>query len=94
MDIYVGNLPYDIDEDTLRTVFSEYGTVDNVKIIEDRIKNRPKGFAFLSMSNWKEAQSAIKALDGKEVEGREIKVNQARPKEERKPRSDNRDRRF
>ena len=91
MDIYVGNLPYELDEQTLNTKFAEYGKVDNVKIIMDRYSGRSKGFGFVSMSDWKEAQNAIKALDGETLEGRPLKVNQAKPREDRPPRRDSRD---
>ncbi len=88
MDIYVGNLPYDIDEQTLTTTFAEYGKVDNVKIVMDRYTGQSKGFGFVSMADWKEAQNAIKALEGEEIGGRPLKVNQARQKEDRPPRRD------
>ena len=90
MDIYVGNLPYDTDEQTIRDAFSAHGNVDNVNIIYDRHTGRAKGFAFVAMSDLKEAQSAIDALDNTDVGGRPIKVNQARPREERAPRGDRR----
>ena len=90
MDIYVGNLPYDTDEQTIREAFSEYGNVENVNIIYDRHTGRAKGFAFVAMPDLKEAQSAIDALDNKDIGGRPIKVNQARPREERAPRGDRR----
>ncbi len=91
MDIYIGNLPYDIEEQTLNAKFAEHGKVDNVKIVMDRYSGRSKGFGFVSMSDWKEAQNAIKALDGETIEGRPLKVNQAKPREDRPPRRDNRD---
>jgi len=90
MDIYVGNLPYDTDEQSIRDAFSAHGNVDNVNIIYDRHTGRAKGFAFVAMSDLKEAQSAIDALDNTDVGGRPIKVNQARPREERAPRGDRR----
>jgi RNA recognition motif-containing protein len=87
MDIYVGNLPYEINEETLREVFSEFGSVEKVNVIMDRDTGRAKGFAFITMPDSEEAQNAIKSLDGNSVEGREMKVNQAKPREER-PRRD------
>ncbi len=89
MDIYVGNLPYDVDEQTLDSMFSEHGKVDNVKIIMDRDTGRSKGFGFVSMNDGDEANSAIKAIDGESLEGRPLKVNQAKPREDRPPRRDN-----
>jgi RNA recognition motif-containing protein len=86
MEIYVGNLPYRISEDELRNVFSEYGEVGNVKIINDRDTGRSKGFAFVQMENDAEANAAIQALDGSEMGGRSARVNQAKPREERAPR--------
>ncbi len=88
MDIYVGNLPYDTDEQTIRDTFSEYGNVEKVNIIYDRHTGRAKGFAFVTMPDVKEGQSAIEALDNTELGGRPIKVNQAKPREERAPRGD------
>jgi RNA recognition motif-containing protein len=87
MDIYIGNLPYDSDEQTVREAFEEHGNIDNVKIVIDQYTGRSKGFGFVTMSDWKEAQAAINALDGTSMGGRTIKVNQARQREER-PRGD------
>jgi RNA recognition motif-containing protein len=81
MDIYVGNIPYDLEEDTLRVAFSEYGQVDDVKVIFDRATGRSKGFAFVTMPDNDAGTKAIGELDGAEVGGRSIKVNEARPKE-------------
>ena len=67
MDIYVGNLPYDTDEQTIREAFSAHGNVDNVNIIYDRHTGRAKGFGFVAMSDLKEAQNAIDALDNTEM---------------------------
>jgi RNA recognition motif-containing protein len=87
MNIYVGNLSYDAGENDLRQVFEEFGTVDSVKVIVDRYTNRSKGFGFVEMSNDDEAKKAIEELDGKEHLGRALKVNPARPREERGNRS-------
>jgi RNA recognition motif-containing protein len=84
MNIYVGNLSYDMREEELKEAFEEYGTVDSAKIIIDRATNRSKGFGFVEMPDDEEAKSAISGLDGKEVLGRPLKVNEARPREERR----------
>jgi len=86
MNIYVGNLSYDVTQDELSGLFAEFGEVTSVKIIEDRDTGRPKGFAFVEMSNQDEAEAAIASLNEKELKGREIKVNQARPREDRSQR--------
>ena len=83
MNIYVGSLSYDVTEAELENLFSEFGNVSSAKIIEDRETGRPKGFGFVEMPNQDEAENAIKSLNEKEFKGREIKVNQARPREER-----------
>lgn len=78
MNIYVGNLPYGINEDELKGIFEEYGSVSNVKIITDKYSGKSKGFGFVDMVNDDEAKEAINDLNGAEVKGRNIKVNQAR----------------
>ncbi len=83
MDIYVGNLPYEINEETLREVFGEFGSVERVNVIMDRNTGRAKGFAFITMPDNEQAQNAVKSLDGVTVEGRPMRVNQARPREDR-----------
>ncbi len=80
MDIYVGNLSYDATEEDLKKMFEEFGEIEAVKIISDRYSGRSKGFGFVTMSNEEEAKAAIDALNGKEMLGREIKVNEARPR--------------
>jgi len=90
MNIYVGQLPYSVTEDVLRTMFSEFGELESVRIISDRETGRSKGFGFVEMPNNSDADRAIKALNGKEVDGRNIKVNPAdpggkRPKSSRRP---------
>ncbi len=82
MNIYVGNLPYSMTEDTLRDIFEEYGNVSSVKVITDKISGRSKGFAFVDMPEESQANEAIEALNGKEMDGRTIVVSKARPKEE------------
>jgi RNA recognition motif-containing protein len=81
--MYVGNLPYSANEDELRRIFEEHGTVVSAQVIMDRETGRSKGFAFVEMSSDQEAQAAISALDGKDVGGRVLKVNEARPREDR-----------
>ena len=81
MNIYVGNMSYDILENELRDIFTPFGEVSSVKIISDRDTGRPKGFGFVEMPNQEEAQNAISNLNDKEVKGRSLKVNEARPKE-------------
>jgi RNA recognition motif-containing protein len=83
MNIYVGNLSYGISEDELKEVFENYGTVDSVKIIKDRETGRSKGFGFIEMPNEEEAKTAIEQLNDSEVQNRNLRVNQARPRPER-----------
>ena len=83
MNIYVGNLPYQMADEDLRELFSSYGSVSDSKVIADRDTGRSKGFGFVEMPNQSEGEDAIEQLNGKEVEGRNIKVNVAKPKEER-----------
>jgi len=80
--IYVGNLPYRSGEDEVRDLFSQYGEVNSVKLITDRETGRPRGFGFVEMED-EGALKAIEALDGKEFEGRTLRVNEARPRENR-----------
>lgn len=83
MNIYVGNLPYSVDDADLKDVFSQYGEVESATIISDRQTGRSKGFGFVEMSNDGDGQSAIDALNDTELNGRNIKVNEAREREER-----------
>jgi len=80
MNIYVGDLSYDLTEDDLKAVFSEFGEVDSVNIIKDKFSGRSKGFGFVEMPNNSEADKAIEALNGTELKGRNLKVNQAKPR--------------
>jgi len=82
MNIYVGNLSYDISEEDLKKAFEEFGQVESAKIITDMYSGRSKGFGFVEMSNEAEAQSAIDGLNGKDLKGRTLNVNQARPRSE------------
>lgn len=86
--LYVGGLPYSTSEDALKEMFSQAGTVESVIIIMDKISGRSKGFGFVEMSSEEEAVKAIEMCNGKELEGRTLTVNEARPMEERPPRRD------
>ncbi len=88
MNIYVGNLPYTATENDLRTMFENHGEVASVRIITDKFTQKSRGLAFIEMPNDTEAQKAIDDLNGSDYEGRSLKVNVARPREER-PRRDN-----
>ena len=79
MDIYVGNLPYEVSDEELEAVFAEYGQVVSARVITDRFSGRPRGFGFVEMGNDSEAQAAIDALNGRDLKGRPLTVNQARP---------------
>jgi RNA recognition motif-containing protein len=81
--LYVGNLPYSTTDDDLRTLFAEYGTVESTAVISDRETGRSKGFGFVELSSKEEADKAIEALNGKDNGGRNLVVNEARPREER-----------
>ena len=82
-NIFVGNLSFSTTEDTVRAFFEPYGTVDRVSIITDRDTGRSRGFAFVEMPNDEEAERAIQALNGQEMGGRRLNINEARPREER-----------
>ena len=83
MNIYVGNISWQLTEEDLTTAFAEYGTVDSAKIITDRETGRSKGFGFVEMSDSGAAEKAIEGLNGKELDGRAIKVNESKPREDR-----------
>ena len=83
MDIYVGNMGYSSTEESVRALFEAHGEVTSVRIITDRETGRPRGFGFVEMPNADEAQAAIAAIDGKDLDGRSLKVNEARPKGDR-----------
>jgi len=80
MNIYVGNISYSTSETNLEQAFSAFGTVESARIITDRDSGRSKGFGFVEMPEQKEAEAAIAALNGSELDGRSITVNEARPK--------------
>jgi cold-inducible RNA-binding protein len=79
--LYVGNLSFDLDENTIRTAFAAHGTVSEVYVAMDKMSGRPRGFAFVTMGTPEEAKAAMDKLNGKELAGRAITVNEARPKE-------------
>ena len=83
MNIYVSNLSFNVQDEDLREFFAEYGEVSSAKVITDKFTNRSRGFGFVEMSDNEAARKAIAELDGAMVEGRAIKVNEARPREER-----------
>lgn len=83
MSIYVGNLSYEVGQDDLKEVFAEYGNVKNVQLPTDRETGRLRGFAFVEMGTEAEETAAIEALDGAEWMGRNLKVNKAKPREDR-----------
>ena len=83
MNIYVGNLSFQLSENDLNSAFEEYGQVDSTKIITDRETGRSKGFGFIEMPNQEEAEKAIEVLNGKELDGRAVKVNESKPREDR-----------
>ena len=83
MNIYVGNLPYSVTENDLREMFAAFGQVSSTSIISDKFSGQSKGFGFVEMPNAAEADAAIKALNNSSLSGRDIKVNQARPRGDR-----------
>jgi len=80
MNIYVGNLDYKVNEDDLKGIFEEFGTVGSARVITDKFSGRSKGFGFVSMEDENEAKTAINELNGATLENREITVNEAKPK--------------
>jgi len=80
MNIYVGNLSYSVTEDDLRQAFESFGQVASVSIIKDKFSNQSKGFGFVEMPSAEEAQAAISGMNGKEIKGRAMNVNEARPR--------------
>jgi RNA recognition motif-containing protein len=83
MNIYVGNLSFDVSEENLRQAFEPFGQVSSVTIIKDKYSGQPRGFGFVEMSEQSEAQAAIANLNGKELLGRQMNVNEARPRNDR-----------
>jgi RNA recognition motif-containing protein len=85
MNIFVGNLSRDVTEEELRAAFAAYGQVDKVSILRDKFTGEPRGFGFVEMASKAEAQAAINGMNQKELKGRNLNVNEARPKTERGP---------
>jgi RNA recognition motif-containing protein len=83
MKLYVGNISFDTSEQDLEDAFGEVGTVESAKIITDRDTGRSRGFGFVEMSSQEEGQNAIAEFDGKDLDGRNLKVNEAKPRENR-----------
>ncbi len=81
--LYVGGLPYAVTDDRLQEVFSQFGTVESAKVITDRMTGRSRGFGFVEMSSEAEAQEAMEKLNGSDLEGRNLTVNEAKPREPR-----------
>jgi RNA recognition motif-containing protein len=86
MNIYVGNLPWSVKDDELRNLFTEFGDVSNANVIMDKFSGRSRGFGFVEMPDSSAAENAIKSLNEKEIGGRNLRVNEAKPREERPPR--------
>lgn len=85
MNIYVGNISYELTEDDLRGAFEAFGQVASATIIKDKFSGRSKGFGFVEMPNDAEAKAAIEGVNGKELKGRAVKVNEAKPRTDRPP---------
>ena len=85
--LFVGNLSFNATENQLQDLFAAYGPVAEVDMIMDRFSGKPRGFAFITMETQEGANAAVEALNGKDLEGRALTVNEARPREERAPRS-------
>ena len=82
-NLFVGNLPYSLDSSKLGELFAQAGTVSNAKVISDKYSGRSRGFGFVEMASAEEAKKAIEMFNGKDVDGRQLVVNEARPREER-----------
>ncbi|MEI6169616.1 MAG: RNA-binding protein [Candidatus Saccharibacteria bacterium] len=82
-NLFVGSLPWSVNDEQLAQIFAEAGTVDSARVITERDTGRSKGFGFVEMASDDEAKKAVETLNGKEIEGRAITVNEARPREER-----------
>ena len=85
--LFVGNLSFNATQDQLQEMFGAHGAVLEVDLIKDKFSGRPRGFGFVTMESKEGAEAAVKALNGKEIDGRALTVNEARPREERPPRS-------
>ncbi|MCU0330131.1 MAG: RNA-binding protein [Candidatus Kapabacteria bacterium] len=91
MNIYVGNLPYSVEDNDLRNMFEEFGAVDSASVVKDKFTGRSRGFGFVEMSDNDGGSNAIEAMNGRSMNGRNLVVNEARPREPR-PRFERRDR--
>jgi len=85
MNIYVGNLPYSTTDESLSQLFTEFGEVTSGRVITDRLSGRSRGFGFVEMASDEAARAAIPAMNGKDIEGRALTVNEARPREDQGP---------
>ncbi|MBX3254871.1 MAG: RNA-binding protein [Chitinophagaceae bacterium] len=94
MNIYVSNLGYSFQDEDLSQLFGAYGDVSSAKVITDKFTNRSKGFAFVEMPDKQAAETAIRELDGKMIEGRPVKVSEARPREENRSRNNGYNKRW
>ena len=90
MNIYVGNLTYEVTDEDLEAAFSEFGEITSASVISDRFSGRSRGFGFVEMPKEEEAQAAIAAMNGKDLKGRALTVNEAKPREDRGPRPERR----
>lgn len=81
MTLYVGNIPFSLNEEELHNVFSQFGEVSSVKIIKDKFTGKSKGFAFVEMSSSEAGNNAVSQVNGMEVKGRQLKVNEAKPRQ-------------
>ena len=88
MKVYVGNLPWSVDDEKLRELFSKFGDVEEATVIKDKFSGRSKGFGFVTFSDDASAKKAIEEMNEKEIDGRQLKVNEAKPMEDRPPRRD------
>ena len=87
MEIYVGNLSYDTNDSTLRETFERFGEVSRATVVTDRVSGRSRGFGFVAMDDADQARAAVESLNGNEIDGRALTVNEARPRSEPRPRS-------
>ncbi len=87
MTLYVGNVSYDATENQLQDLFAQFGPVTEVNLMVDRVSQKPRGFAFVTYSTREAGDAAIAGLNGKDFQGRKLKINEARPREDRPPRS-------
>lgn len=94
MKVYVGNLPFSVDQEGLKGLFADYGEMEEVTVISDKFSGRSKGFGFITFKDEESAKKAISEMNDKEVEGRKLKVNEAKPMEDRPPRRNFNQRRF